>query len=164
MNATIDRRRRALLLDDDPVVLRLVGTALEARGYDVRAATDGVRGVAILLDELLELDVLVADVDLPARDAWSLLHLVRRAGGERDLGVVVLAGGAPVVHDELLALGADAVVDRAEGPHAVLAAVDAVASARAGDGSPLDAACAAMREALGVVTGAMALQPRPAIA
>ena len=84
MNATTIRRPRALLLDDDPTVLRLLATALEARGFDVRAATDAQTGIEILTDELLDLDVLVADAELPGRDAASLVHLVRRAGGERD--------------------------------------------------------------------------------
>src|SRR5512142_269741 len=102
MNATTSRRQRALLLDDDPVVLRLLGTALEARGFDVVAATDGEGGVALLIDELLDLDVVVADDALPARDASSLLHLVRHAGGERDLAVVVLASAGRADPDRLL--------------------------------------------------------------
>src|SRR5512138_236806 len=92
MNATTSRRPRALLLDDDSTVLRLLGTALEARGFDVRAALDAQGGIEILTDELLDLDVLVADADLPGRDGAALVDLVRRAGGERDLGIVVLAG------------------------------------------------------------------------
>lgn len=130
MNATNPNRRpRALLLDDDAVVLRLLGTALEARGLDVRAAAGAASGLELLLDELLDLDVLVVDADLPGRDAASLLHLVRAAGGERELRVVVLAGGAaPALRARLLALGADEVVDRAAG---LAAAADAVARAAA---------------------------------
>ena len=55
MNATANRRPRALLLDDDPTVLRLLGTALEARGLDVRAALDAASGIELLTDELLDL-------------------------------------------------------------------------------------------------------------
>jgi CheY-like chemotaxis protein len=124
MNATTIRKPRALLLDDDPVVLRLLGTALEARGFEVRAACDAESGLEILLDELLDLDVLVADAELPGRDAASLLYLVRHAGGERDLAVVVLAGPARGLRAQLLALGADAVVDRAAGHEAAAAAIE----------------------------------------
>ncbi len=127
MNATSTRRPKALLLDDDPTVLRLLGTALQARGFEVRAATDGESGVHVLLDELLDLDVLVADRDLPGRDGASLLRLVREAGGERELAVVVLADRvAPGDRDGLLSLGADAVVDRTLGPDA---AAEVIASA-----------------------------------
>ena len=126
--STSTRPRRALLLDDDTTVLRLLGTALEARGFELRAATDGEAGFALLLDELLDLDVVVVDADLPGRDARALLHLVRWAGGERELGVVVLAGGLDAAEkDALLALGADAVVDRRAGLRAALASIAAAA-------------------------------------
>ncbi|HEX9050016.1 MAG TPA: response regulator [Anaeromyxobacter sp.] len=132
MNATTSRRPRALLLDDDPTVLRLLGTALEARGFEVRAAVDARSGIDALTDELLDLDVLVADAELPGRDAASLVHLVRHAGGERDLGIVVLAGApSPDLRSRLLALGADAVVDRAVGHDAAAEVVRGLADRRA---------------------------------
>jgi CheY-like chemotaxis protein len=129
MNATAPTRNpKALLLDDDATVLRLLGTALEARGLDLRAATDGEGGLALLVDELLDLDVLVVDLELPGRDGRTLLRLVRNAGGERELGIVVLAGSVDAgVRDELLALGADVVVDRRAGHAAAAEAIAAVA-------------------------------------
>jgi len=97
---TFRRTPKALLLDDDTTVLRLLGTALEARGFE----------------------------ELPGRDARSLLHLVRWAGGEQELGVVVLAGTLDdASRDQLLALGADAVLDRRAGLAAALEAIAAVA-------------------------------------
>jgi DNA-binding response OmpR family regulator len=128
MTTTTTRRPRALLLDDDLVVLRLLGIALEERGFDVRAATDGESGLSLLLDELLDLDVVVTALDLPERDGRSLLRLVRRAGGERDLGLVVLGAGTDdATRAELLSLGADVVVDRTSGTIAIAALVEAVA-------------------------------------
>lgn len=122
------RRPRALLLDDDVVVLRLLGIALEERGFDVRAATDGESGLSLLLDELLDLDVVVTSLGLPELDGRSLLRLVRHAGGERDLGLVLLGDGTDdATRAELLWLGADAVAERASGPMAVAALVEAVA-------------------------------------
>lgn len=129
MTTANSRRMKALLLDDDVVVLRLLGTALEARGFDVRAATDGESGTALMLDELLDLDVVVTSLSLPARDGRSILRLVRGAGGERDLGLVMLGGGTDeATRAELLALGADAVVEKASGTGAVADLVEAVAS------------------------------------
>jgi len=125
---TTTRRPRALLLDDDMVVLRLLGIALEARGFDVRAATDGASGLSLLLDELLDLSVVVTALDLPALDGRALLRLVRQAGGERDLGMVLLGTGTdPATRAELLSLGADAVVDRSSGAIPVAALIEAVA-------------------------------------
>jgi CheY-like chemotaxis protein len=159
MNATIpDRNPKALLLDDDATVLRLLGTALEARGFDVRAATEGEGGLALLVDELLDLDVLVVDLELPGRDGYELLNLVRRAGGERDLGIVVLASApSAAVRAQLLALGADAVVDRRAGTSAAAEAVSAVARRRCAPALRLAAtALPALEGALLVVRAALA--------
>ena len=163
MNATTSRRPRALLLDDDPTVLRLLGTTLEARGFEVRAALDAESGIEILTDELLELDVLVADADLPGRDATSLVHLVRQAGGERDLGIVVLSGDAsPGLRTRLFALGADAVVDRALGHDAAAEIVAGLAGRNeAAARTWLDGAGpTAVRGALVAVRAALARSPR----
>ena len=159
-----NRIPKALFLDDDSTVLRVLGTALEARGFDVRAATDGDAGLGLLLDELLDLDVLVVDLDLPGRDARALLHLVRWAGGERDLGVVVLAARADrEVRRELLAFGADAVVDRRVGHAVALATIAAVASRRL---SPARRLVAAARPALegALLLARNALSPAPQLA
>jgi DNA-binding response OmpR family regulator len=129
MTTATTRKPKALLLDDDVVVLRLLGTALEARGFDVRAATDGQSGTSLLLDELLDLDVVVTSLDLPERDGRAILRLVRQAGGERDLGLVLLGGRTDeATRAELLSLGADAVVERTSGHDAVADLVEAVAS------------------------------------
>jgi CheY-like chemotaxis protein len=126
------RRLRALVLDGDSAARRAVRRALEASGFEVRCAADGDTGIGVLLDELLALDVLVADAELPGRDARALADLVRRAGGERDLALVVVAGApAPGLREELLALGVDAVVERRAGGEGVAAAaLDAVAARR----------------------------------
>jgi DNA-binding response OmpR family regulator len=147
--STTTRTPKALLLDDDTTVLRLLGTALQDRGFDVRAATDGDAGTALLVDELLDLDVLVVDADLPGRDARALLHLVRWAGGERDLGVVVLASGLDAAaRAELAALGADAVVDRRAGHDAAARAIVAVARGASPTRRPVRAARPALAGAL----------------
>jgi CheY-like chemotaxis protein len=129
---TSNRRLRALLLDQDPFSVRLVRAALQCRGFEVAVAADGVAGVRALLDELLRLDVLLVSLDLPVRDGWALLRLIRGAGGERDLPVVVAVDGATdAVRAQLRALGADAVVDRSAGPAALADTVERSLEARA---------------------------------
>jgi CheY-like chemotaxis protein len=121
---------RALVLDGDPASLRSLARSLEARSFSVCTAQDGARGLDLLLEELLSLDVLVIDAALPDRDALTFAELIRRSGGERDLAIVVVAvSPAPGLRTALLALGVDAVVERGEGPDAAArAAVAAVAS------------------------------------
>jgi len=121
---------RALVLDADADFLRALTRSLETRSCSVLSASDGSHGVDLLLEELLSLDVLVVDVALPHRDGRAFAELVRRAGGERELALVVVGRDAgPELCASLLALGVDAVVDRGEGPSAVAdAAIAAIVS------------------------------------
>lgn len=112
--------RRALVLDADPAPL---ASALEARRVGTATATDGDAGLARLLDELLSLDVLVMALDLPGRDARALARLIRKAGNEQDLVLVVVAERpTPELRLELRGLGVDAIVDRADGPESIASA------------------------------------------
>jgi CheY-like chemotaxis protein len=124
---------RALVLDADAASLRSLAWSLEARFFSVCTARDGTRGLDLLLEELLSLDVLVIDAALPGRDALAFAELIRR-GGERDLAIVVVTASAtPELRAAALTLAVDAIVERREGPDAVaLAAVAAVASRAAG--------------------------------
>jgi two-component system KDP operon response regulator KdpE len=127
MSAT---RRRTLLLHGDRNARRVLRRSLQAHGFEVLTAADGERGLSVLLDELLDLDVLVLDADLPRRDGWALLRLIRAAGGERDLRVVVLGRGLDAGRcAQLRWLGADAALDSSEGAERESAAASMVAPA-----------------------------------
>jgi CheY-like chemotaxis protein len=132
MTSTPTRHARALVLDADSARRGELERALEALRFAVLSAADGTSGLGVLLDELLDLDALVIAADLPHRDARSFAHLIRQAGGERDLAIVVLADDAsPHARAELLALGVDAVLEPGAGPQAVGEAVLEALRARA---------------------------------
>lgn len=125
------QRPRVLLLDGDAGARETLRRALAARSCEVLSAGDATSGLEILLDELLDLDVLVVELDLPDRDARSLAHLIRRAGGEQDLALVVVASDlAPELRAELHALGVDAIADRRDGAAAVAEVVLGVVTDR----------------------------------
>jgi CheY-like chemotaxis protein len=133
-----EQRVRALVLDGDPAALDVMTGALERCGVATVTALDGSSGVTVLLDELLTLDVLVVDLDLPHRDARRIAWMIRHAGGDRDLGIVVVVPEASdALRAELHALGVDAVVERFRGPEAAaIAALEAIRS-RAVSSAPL---------------------------
>jgi CheY-like chemotaxis protein len=120
------RPRRALLVDDDALILHTLGDALQARGFEVLTARDGAEGLEIVMEELLSLDLLVTDVRMPNMDGEAFVRTIRGAGGEEDLAIVVVAGtlDAPL-EARLEKAGADAVLDKALGPANLAAAADA---------------------------------------
>ncbi|MGC3997361.1 MAG: response regulator [Anaeromyxobacter sp.] len=109
-------RPRALIVDDDPVVVHVLGALLAERGIDSVWAADGRDGLRRLSDELLSLDVLVTDLLMPGLSGDALVMAVRELGGERDLPIVVLSGHLDSVRaDALRTAGADAVVSKDDG-------------------------------------------------
>ncbi|HEY7725552.1 MAG TPA: PilZ domain-containing protein [Anaeromyxobacteraceae bacterium] len=129
------RRRRALVVDDDLLSRRMLGDALAERGFEVLAAAEGLGGLRALTEELLDLDLLVADLHMPGFGGEQLVRLVRGAGGEQDLAVVVVSGDVDgAAEQRLLKAGADAVLAKGLGGAAVARAAEEAVLRRGGPG------------------------------
>ena len=64
-----------LVVDDDAVVREALVEALADAGYEVRAAEDGVRALALLAERAP--DVMLSDVRMPGMDGLALLAVLR---------------------------------------------------------------------------------------
>src|SRR5262245_50523508 len=69
-----------LVVDDDAVVREALVDALVDAGYDVRAANDGARAIALLAERAP--DVVLSDVRMPGMDGLALLALLRERAPE----------------------------------------------------------------------------------
>jgi DNA-binding NtrC family response regulator len=69
-----------LVVDDDAVVREALVEALVEAGYDVRAADDGARAVALIAERAP--DVVLSDVRMPGMDGLELLALLRERAPE----------------------------------------------------------------------------------
>jgi CheY-like chemotaxis protein len=123
---------RALVIDDDPAVLALLSHGLAEAGVDVLTAEDGASGLRLLVENLLDLDLLVTDLQMPGVDGTTVVRIVRAEGGERDLAIVVLASTVtPRDRELLLRLGVDEILEKREGSeHAVRCAVACATAGR----------------------------------
>lgn len=128
-----EARRRVLVVDDDALARRMLADALEERGFSVLTASDGEAGLRSITDELLSLDAVVSDVRMPGLSGEELVRLVRCAGREDDLAIVVVtAASDQATRVRLTAWGADAVLPKSAGPCSVVHAVEAALLARRG--------------------------------
>lgn len=133
------RPRRIVIVDDDALVRRVLTDAFEARGFEVRTAPDGEAGLRLIVDELLGLDAVVTDVHMPGLSGEALVSAVRSAGGEAELGLVVVGASVdPHLTDRLVAAGADRILSKAEGASSVVDAVEDVLRLRAAASAPPD--------------------------
>jgi DNA-binding NtrC family response regulator len=82
---------RALLVDDDPTILEVVGALLSRHGVEVVGTGSGLRGTQFLRNE--HFDLAVVDLMLPD---LSGIELARQAVAKPDTVVVVLSGSTSV--------------------------------------------------------------------
>ncbi|MBP5622315.1 MAG: response regulator [Thermoguttaceae bacterium] len=71
-----ERRKRVLIVDDDPEIVESTRIALETFGYDVETASDGSAGLA--LAERRRPDVMILDMMMPKRSGFLVLETLRQ--------------------------------------------------------------------------------------
>jgi two-component system, chemotaxis family, sensor kinase CheA len=107
--AATRRRARVLVVDDSLTTRTLERSILEAAGYDVSVAADGVEALTVLRAD--PVDLVISDVDMPRLDGFGLTAEIRRDAALRQLPVVLVTSLAAPEHRERgVAVGADAYI------------------------------------------------------
>jgi DNA-binding NtrC family response regulator len=88
----VTTKGKILVVDDDPVLLRMLTDTLTAIGYAAIAARDGIEALHLLQESEGRFEVMITDVKMPNMDGISLLKRVRRYFP--DLPVVFITGVA----------------------------------------------------------------------
>jgi CheY-like chemotaxis protein len=84
------RRRRVLVVDDDPSVALLLTKALESDGHVVRAATHSLRVYGTAQE--FKPDLILMDVSMPYLDGFDQLRLLALDGSLSDVPIVLVTG------------------------------------------------------------------------
>jgi DNA-binding response OmpR family regulator len=100
----IEVRARILLIEDEPGIVDFVRRGLEAEGFSVEAALDGIEGERLALRD--SFDAIVLDLMLPGRDGLDILASVRRA---RPTVPVIVLTARGEIEDRVAGLDAGAV-------------------------------------------------------
>ena len=78
-----------LLIDDDPMVARLVELSLESEGYQLAVAPNGLKGLKMA--QTNPPDLILLDLMLPGQDGFEVLNRLRAAPRTADVPVVVVS-------------------------------------------------------------------------
>src|SRR6266850_3312855 len=117
----MNEKSRILVVDDEPQLTRVLRTGLKSRGYDVRAAADGLAGFEMFGD--WQPDLLITDLAMPNMDG---LELCRRVRAISEVPIIVLsAKDQEKTKVEALDIGADDFVTKPFGIDELLARVRA---------------------------------------
>ncbi len=122
MPAPPSPRRRILVVDDEPRMIRFIRLNLEHDGFDVSEAADGARALAQLRDRLP--DLILLDVMMPEIDGFETLRLLREIS---TVPVIMLtARGDEDDRVRGLELGADDYITKPFSPRELVSRVRAV--------------------------------------
>ena len=96
-------KKKILVVDDDPAILRLLSTNLKARGYEVITATDGEEALETVQKDFI--DLIILDIMMPKVDGVQVCRRIREWS---DIPIIILsARGDEKDKVKCLELGAD---------------------------------------------------------
>jgi two-component system, OmpR family, alkaline phosphatase synthesis response regulator PhoP len=127
--------KRILVIDDEPKIVELCSDYLKSAGFEVSAAYDGPRGLAVALGE--RPDLIVLDLMLPGMDGLDVCRELRRmeiTRGENSVPIIMLTARVEET-DKLigLELGADDYLTKPFSPRELVARVRTVLRRAAGN-------------------------------
>lgn len=112
--------RRILIIDDEPFMRVSLRETLEAAGYEVVEAVNGMEAVDFLSD--VKPDVMITDILMPEKEGFATIRDYRTI--YPDLPIIAISGANNVLAGNVLdaagKLGADHTLAKPFGPHELL--------------------------------------------
>ena len=100
-----------LIVDDNPVNMKLIRVLLTGEGYDVRTASDAAETVGIL--KTVHPGLILMDIQLPGIDGLELTRRLKADPSTRDIPIVGLTAYAMKGDEErILAAGCDGYIPK----------------------------------------------------
>jgi two-component system, cell cycle response regulator DivK len=107
--------KRILVIEDNPVNLELLSDLLEAFGYTVLSARDGVKGIEMVRQE--KLDLIICDIQMPGMDGYEVAAYLKRDPMLSRIPLVAVTALAMVGDRErVLSSGFDGYIDKPIAP------------------------------------------------
>jgi two-component system chemotaxis sensor kinase CheA len=98
-----------LVVDDSMTTRTLEKSILEAQGYEVRVAVDGVEALARLREE--RADLVIADIEMPRLNGFGLIEAMKKDNNLQRIPVIIVSSVERREDQERgLSLGADAYI------------------------------------------------------
>ena len=80
--------KRILVVDDDPGIIRLVGSLLTSHGYEVTSAADGLEALVKIKNE--KPDLVVLDIMMPEVNGYDVCYQLRFNQEFEQVPIVIL--------------------------------------------------------------------------
>lgn len=83
---------RILVVDDNPVNLKLASDVLEAEGYSIERARDAKEALEVI--NRTDLDLILMDIELPGIDGLTLTKMLKADKATREIPVIAITAFA----------------------------------------------------------------------
>ncbi|MEP0823120.1 MAG: response regulator [Ignavibacterium sp.] len=106
MNTSLKAERpTVLVVEDEDVLVELLRGMLEANGFSVLTAQDGLEGINMYRQHVEDISIVLTDMGLPSKGGWEVLEEVLKMNPKAK---VICASGFldNAVRDEMIAAGA----------------------------------------------------------
>lgn len=81
-------KKEILIVDDDPVELKLISSRLEKEGYQTRQAQNGKLGLEALSHQ--QPDLIILDIEMPEMNGYTFILEMKKIEEFKSIPVVVL--------------------------------------------------------------------------
>lgn len=81
-------KRKILVVDDDPTMVKLINVNLKLNNYSVVEATSGEEALGVIEKEAL--DLVVLDIMMPGVDGWEVLKRIRANSRTQEMPVILV--------------------------------------------------------------------------
>jgi Response regulators consisting of a CheY-like receiver domain and a winged-helix DNA-binding domain len=115
--------KKVLVVDDEPLIRKLVTDFLKKEGYVTIEAEDGRKALDLFYDEK-DIDLIILDVMLPEYDGWTVCREIRKKS--RVPIIMLTARGEEFDEVFGLDIGADEYIAKPFSPNILIARVNAV--------------------------------------
>ncbi|MCX6010643.1 MAG: response regulator [Chloroflexi bacterium] len=128
--------KRILVIEDDPIAIRLMEYVLKKRGYQVFTTSNGLEGLQIARKEVP--DLIILNVMLPGIDGLEVCHRLRAEIQTPQPLILMLSGKAQRTDiANGLSMGADDYLTKPATPSEIVSKVDGLLAQKADARSPM---------------------------
>ena len=128
-------KRRVLLIEDEPTIIKTMGKRLEVSGYEVLTAMDGQDG--LMKARLGRPDVIILDLMLPKLSGFEVCKALKSNARYQHTPIIIFTGKGQDVDEQLCReLGANAYINKSKQGKVLVEQIEALLGAVLPDAPP----------------------------
>ena len=84
----MEKKKKILVVDDDPSIVKLVKSILEHEGFEISTASDGLDAMVQVKE--VKPDLIVLDIMMPELNGYDVCHKIKFDSPYKDIPILLL--------------------------------------------------------------------------